>query len=261
MSRINATRLEAFRREAFSADNVFFYVTGNFTEDNIDALIEKIDSYDLPRGRKNENLAPVPEKFLKRGGDVRVKGSDFTLVRFTFDLDMDKLSVPETDLVYDQLLSGYNSRFFIEMSENRGLFYDLTGAVERYRNIGHLYFSYEVRERDLLAAVEMTVELLRSFKRETLAELEILKAGYVDNAKLLYDDMREFNFTMAYDNHIMELGYSSLEDRIDAYNAVKGEDIRRAANEIFRPDNLTLTIKGNKKKIDTGSIASLINEL
>ena len=260
VSKINAKRLEAFRREAFSADNIFFYVTGNFTDENIESLISKIDAYDLPRGKKNDNMAPIPERFLNRGGEVRVKGSDFTMVRFTFDLDMSELSVPETDLVYDQLLSGYNSHFFIEMSENRGLFYDLTGAVERYRNMGQLYFSYEVREKDLLPAIEMTVEILKSFKENTLDVGEILKAGYVDNANLLYDDMREFNFTMAYDNHIMCLGYGSLEDRVNAYDSVSAEDIRAAAEKIFKSDNLTLTIKGSKK-IDTGSIESIINKL
>ena len=75
---------------------------------------------------------------------------------------------------------------------------------------------------------------------------------------MLYDDAREFNFTMAYDNHIMNLAYPSLERRKAAYDEVSAEDIRRAACEIFRHQNLTLTVKGNKKKINDKDIEKII---
>ena len=81
-----------------------------------------------------------------------------------------------------------------------------------------------------------------------------MKAGYVDNAPMLLDDPRELNFTFAYDNHIMELGYSSLEDRIAAYKAITPARLMECARCIFTPDNLTLTVKGRKKTIDCGRI-------
>ena len=174
---------------------------------------------------------------------------------------MTKVSVPETDLIYDMLLSGYASKFFIEMSEVRGLFYDLTGAVERYRNIGEFYFSYELRQKDLPLALELTVEILKEFKKTLHAPDSLMKCGYVDNAYMLYDDARELNFTFAYDNHIMNLGYDSIEARKQAYAAVTAEDIRRAACEIFKPENLTLTLKGDKKKIDTERLRKIIEKL
>jgi predicted Zn-dependent peptidase len=55
----------------------------------------------------------------------------------------------------------------------------------------------------------------------------------------------------------MKLGYASIDERREAYERITGEDIRRAACEIFRPENLTLTIKGNKKKIDVERISEL----
>ena len=107
----------------------------------------------------------------------------------------------------------------------------------------------------------MAVEILNDFKKTLHAPDSLMKCGYVDNAYMLYDDARELNFTFAYDNHIMSLGYSSLEERRDAYASVSAEDIRRAACEIFRLENLTLTLKSDKRKIDTDKLRTIISRL
>ncbi len=261
VSRITLTRLEEYRRSVMTSENIFFYVTGNYTDSDIASLAREIEGYDLPHGSRAQNIAPLSHSFGRREGVVQLKNADFTMLRFTFDMDMTKMSFPETDLIYDMLLGGYNSRFFIEMSEKRGLFYDLTGASERYRNAGFFTFSFEVRAGSVYEAVEMTVSELRDFKNSLFSDSALMKAGYVTNAYLLYDDPRELNFTFAYDNHIMELGYEDIEARKNAYKSVTPERIREVARELFRPENLTLTLKGNKKKIDTARLAEIIKTL
>lgn len=262
VSKMSAARLESYRRSAFTAENVFFYITGNFTDKDVEYLSSLVSDRDiLSSDTRRANLAPISETHFNRPTEVFVKNDDYTMVRFTFDLDMTALSVPVVDLVYDMLLSGYGSRFFIEMSEVRGLFYDLTGAVERYKNVGELYFSYEVRPSDFEEAVKMTVKILDEFKKTLHAPDCLMKCGYVDNAYMLYDDARELNFTFAYDNHVMDLGYSSIDERREAYEKITPEDVARAAREIFRKENLTLTVKGNKKRINTSALAEIIAEL
>ena len=262
VDKFTAARLEAYRRSVFTAENVFFYITGNFTDGDVEYLSSLIENIDVPRSSTlNSNIAPPSAEHFKRPNKVYVKNDDYTMVRFTFDLDMSRLSVPVVDLIYDMLLTGYDSRFFIEMSEVRGLFYDLTGAVERYKNIGELYFSYEVKRGELEDAVEMTVRILEEFKKTLHAPDRLMKSGYVDNAYMLYDDARELNFTFAYDNHIMDLGYQSIDERRSAYESITPEDIRRAAGIIFTKENLTLTLKGDKKKTDTDALSRIVSKL
>lgn len=261
IDKITRKKLEEYRKNNFTVKNIFVYVTGNFTDSDIECLSDELSKYDILPGEERENFAPVPENFGKRPLEVYVKNADFTMARFTFDLDLTKLGVPETDLIYDILLSGYASKFFIEMSEKRGLFYDINGALERYRNIGELYFYYEVKEQNLNEALEITVSILKELKNRLLTDDELMKAPYVDNAYNLFDDNREFNFTFAYDRHVMKLPYASLEERVEAYQKVTPERIRMVACEIFRPENLTLTIKGSKKKIDVEGIKKIISDL
>jgi predicted Zn-dependent peptidase len=183
------------------------------------------------------------------------------MVRFTFDMDMSKISVAESDLLYDMLIGGYSSKFFIEMSEKRGLFYDVSGGMERYRNLGTLSFSYEVKEAKLKEAVAITVSVLNGIKSGNITEDECMKVSYVDNAMMLYDDPRELNFTFAYDNHVMNAGYDSIESRMKAYKSVDCEALTRAAGELFTRNNLTVTVKGSKKRINTSEIEDEISKL
>ena len=262
VDRITGKRLEDYRKRAFTEKNIFFFVNGNFSDSDIEYLCDTVGKYELLKGEQNhENLAPVPQKFGKRGAKVSVKNGEYTMVRFNFDLDMKTLSSPVIDLIYDNLFAGYSSPFFIKMSEEQGLFYDISGSTERYRNIGTLYFSFEVKERDIYEAVKTSVDIIKSFKSETLSAENCMKAGYTDNAGLLLDDTREMNFTFAYDAHIMSLGYKTLEERKAAYEKITPEQVRLGACQIFTPDNLVLTVKGNKKKIDTARLSELISAL
>ena len=246
VARIGKRSLERFRKETVVRENLLLYVSGNASDEDIAHLASLVEGYDVPSGKKNENTAPVPSNFGKRDAAVLVKRADFTKVRFNFDVDMSRVSLPELDLLYDQLLGGYNSEFFIELSERRGIFYDLTGSVERYENIGVFSFNYEVKEARLEEALRVTVDILRRFKARVIPKHELITAGYVDNAMMLYDDSRELNFTFAYDNHIMSSGYTDIPDRRSAYERVTPERIRAAAEVIFTPANLTLTMKGKR---------------
>lgn len=279
VSRLSGKRLEAFRRRIVSRGNFFFFLTGNYEEEKIALLLDtaqEILNADDTAPREPASLsgavsfAPslpaangtvaLPTGFGRRGS-VYVKNADFTMLRFCFDLDMTKVSLPEVDLLYDVLFAGYNSRFFIEMSENRGLFYDINGSVERYPNLGLLYFTYEVKEKDLEESVKISLRILSQMKQDLLAEEEMMKASYVDNAGLLFDDAREFNFTMAYDAHILGLGYRSLAERTAAYRDVTPARLRDVARAVFRPENLTLTMKGNKKRIDKEKLRAMFSVL
>ena len=258
VSRISAKRIEEYRRRVFTKDNIFFYVTGNVNNDNLSYLTELIGGYDLADGAVHDNTVLLPPDFGNREPRVHVKNADFTKIRYTFDVDMSLVTSQELDLLYDIVLGGYSADFFIELSEKRGLFYDLGGTVERYANAGLFSFSYELREAKLYDAAQMTVELLRGYAERAMDEDRCMKAGYVNNAYMLYDDTRELNFTFGYDNHILGLGYRDIEDRRRVYSSVTSERIREVAAIIFRPENLTVTLKGKKSKIDNERLEEIL---
>ena len=258
VSGITLAKLERYRQRIFCKDNIFFYVTGNVDNDNLSYLTELIGDYELTGEETHDDIAPVPKSFMKRTPGVKIKNADFTKIRYSFDLDMSLVTSAELDLLYDVVLGGYSSDFFIELSEKRGLFYDLGGAVERYRNVSVFSFSYELKESKLYEAAEMTASLLRGYTERTLEPDRCMKAAYVDNAHILLDDPRELSFTFGYDNHVLGLGYSGIEDRQSAYANITPERLREVASLVFRRENMTVTLKANKKKIDAERLEKII---
>ena len=117
---VTPSRLEEYRKKVFSPENLFVYVTGGATEQDIEYLAGKLAEQPLSSGEKRKNIAPVPADFGKRQGGVQIKNESFTMLRFTFDLDMSRVSVAETDLLFDILLTGNNSHLFLELSERLG---------------------------------------------------------------------------------------------------------------------------------------------
>ena len=258
VSGITLSRLEAYRKRIFNKENIFLYVAGNANNDNLSYLTDLIGVYDLGGEEVHDNKAPVPESFMNRSRGVKIKNADFTKIRYSFDVDLSKVSSAELDLLYDAVLRGYSSDFFIELSENRGLFYDLGGALERYSNVGIFSFSYELKESKLYEAAEMTVKLLRNYTENLIDSDRCMKAAYVDNAYMLLDDPRDLSFTFAYDNHVLGLGYSGIEDRRSTYERITPERLREVAGLIFRPENMSVTLKANKKKIDAERLEKII---
>jgi len=250
--------MEDYRRRIFNPHNVFLYVAGNFGDRELDYLERKISEFEPTHGECHENIAALPEKFGKREGRAHIKSADFTMVRFNFDMDMSALRPGEDDLLYDILLGGNNSRFYIELSERRGVFYDISGSVEKYKNIGSFAFTYEVRAGSLVEAVRLTLAILSDMKRRVLPEEECMKHGYVFGGELLLDDPRELGYTFAYDTEMLGYPYRDTRERAQMYSEITPERIREAARIIFKAENLVLGIKGNKRKIDKGEIEKLL---
>ena len=260
ISKITRERLENYRVKIFNRNNIFFCVTGNFTDENLEYLTSLAGEHELDDGAGFDNTALIPEGFFHREKNLFIKNADFTMLRFSFDMDMTKLNPGEDDLLYDILLGGNNSRFYMEMSEKRGLLYDVSGSVEKYKNIGSFSFSYEVRAGTVYDAVTLTLSILSDLKRRLVAEEDTMKSGYVKGASLLLDDARELGAAIAYDTKILSYPYSTVEERSALYASITPQRIREAAREIFKRENLVLGIKGNKRKIDTQRLEKIISD-
>ena len=258
VSKITPRHLESFRERIYNKENLFFYVTGHVSPSDVDYLSSLVGRAVLTGTEIHTNKAELPESFGHRQRRIKIKNADFTKIRYSFDVDMSRVTSAELDLLYDVVLRGYSSDFFIELSENRGLFYDLGGTVERYTNVAIFTFYYEVKESKLYEAAQMTAELIKRYTECPVEEERCMKAAYVDNAYILLDEPRDLAFTFAYDNHILGLGYSGIEDRRDTYASITPERLREAASIVFRPENMTVTLKANKKKIDAERLEKII---
>lgn len=263
LNKMGKTRLVKAHREMFQKENIFFYLTGKVGEQDILYLKNAIEPNDwLLSGEEiHQNEAPVPEEFFRRSGQVQLKNSEYCYIRFSFDVDVSRYENAELDLLYDILFSGDSCLVYQELSEKNGLIYSFDARFEQYKNIGNLHFSYEVRHNNLLESVEILIEKLKNLKNEMDERLPYVIAPYVDNAYIMYDDVDDFNWCFAYENHILDCGYRSIEDRKAAYKKVTPNRLKQVAQEILCGKHLVVTLKGQKKKVDIPALEELIKKM
>lgn len=262
LDRIGITALCSAQKQLLSAGNILFYVTGNYGEDGLSYLSSAVGKKEIfSAGVIRDNNAKVPAFFGKRGGLIRIKNSKEHIVRFSFDVFSDRYSTAEIYLLYDILFSGECSKLFKGLSDESGMIYSYDASVERFSNIGTLSFLYEVGAKDVVRSVEKVVDILSGLKEGIFDELEYARAYYVVNANCLLDEPEELNFQLGYTGKLLGQGYSRFEDRAESYKKVTAGRMTEIVREIFTADNLVLTFKEDKKRMDTDRIREIIGRL
>jgi len=255
VSSFNRKRMAACHQDMLKAQNLFFYVTGNVTEEQIGQLAYMVDCLQVDATESpRQNMAQVPEGFGKRDLLINVKNSQYTMVNYSFDLVTEKYTYAELALLYDILFSGENALLHQELSEKRGMIYSFSSTLEKYSNIGRLFFVYEVALRDLYESVEITTGELARLGESVKKRLELVLPDYIDNAYFVYDDNEGFNWQRAYEYHIMNGRGTTIEETKAEFLVVTPERIKEIAAEIFTRDNLVLSLKADKKKLDVDKL-------
>ena len=116
-------------------------------------------------------------------------------------------------------------------------------------------------KRQLLESVEIVVELLCGLKQGLGDELDYVKPVYIDNGELILDHASNLNWAQAYEGHILGKTSTRLDERKKAYERVTAEELTGLCREVFRLDNLVVTMKGKKSKRTEQKIRSLLEKL
>ncbi len=260
VSKITVAKCERARRKMFSKDNFFFYATGNYDEKDIDELCARIGGISVGNTPLRDNVCILPEKYMNRDVSVLTKDASYYMVELCFDFDVPGAKKPVRNLFYDMMFAGENCRFFKALSEDMGYIYSYDAKIEEYKNAGNLSISYEVAHKDLYDSLEMAAALFNRMKKDAEG-LSRAKVFYTSNACLSLDNAEELNWNMAYENHILDEGIISIDDKRERYEKVTPEDITALASKVFRTKNLVIGIKGRKKKLDLEKINGIFTVL
>ena len=77
---------------------------------------------------------------------------------------------------------------------------------------------------------------------------------------MLLDDPCELNFTFGHGNHIIGNNYKTIADQQIAYDEITPVMLRDAMRVVFAPENLTVAVKGKKRKIDKDKLENILRE-
>lgn len=262
VNRISFKKLNDYRNRVFSKDNVFVIVTGNAGNKEIDSLKNKLENVEIsPVNMYFDNNVHSVGNFFKRNNNITVRQDSWNYIKIGFDVDTQKYKGGLHDLIYAVLFKGDKALFYNSMSENNPLIYSYDSTYEQYDDVSNISFKFEVAEEKLYDAFETVVETLNRLKNGDF-NFEANYRGELASWKILLDNPSSLNWNLAYNNFILKT------DRID-YSAenfgrlkdITKEQIIKAANEIFRTENMTVAMKGNKRKINVEQIKEILLHL
>lgn len=259
---ISLKNLNAYRSRILTADSCFVYVTGNVSEEDLAKLRHSLDGLMLePGGAQRKNTIEVSERMFHRDEKVLVKNGGWYAMQFGFDVDMERYSGGVLDLLYAVLFSGENALLHAYLSENDPLIYSYNSTFEQYDNAANLYFHFEIEKEDMEEAVLRVIQAINAIKAGNF-HFEANLCAQRANWLMMLDEPEELNWNMAYHNHILRGEPIVYEgDQVTMLLGITKADIMAAAREIFRKENLTLVVKGDKRRIKVKNLEEKLDAL
>jgi len=148
------------------------------------------------------------------------------------------------DLLSVILGEGMSSRLFMELREQRSLCYDVHSYTSHYLDTGAFSVYAGVDPKQAPAAVSAILEQL-AITRDGVPEDELEKARELTKGRLLLrmEDTRAVSGWIGA-QEILTGRVRTVDEVVEAVEAVTADDIQRVARDIFRSDRLAMAVVG-----------------
>ena len=261
IDRVSVKRINEFRQKVLSAGNCFVYATGNISDKNLDALNKKISELDISQSNPGfTNTVTVNDEFFHREKKIWIKNNYWHYIQIGFDVDCSKYPGGVYDLLYALLFNGDKALVYNYLSEDNPIIYSYDSTFEQYDNVGNINFSFEVDRNKIEDVFKTVVELLNAAK-DGRFNFEANLNYEMFNWELDLDNPDNLNWNMAYYNHILKTQLIDYSDEFYGRFRVTKEQIIDAAKYIFRRCNMTVAVKGDRKKINAEAIEKILESL
>lgn len=239
LEKLTKLQIENHKTELFSSGNCEIILAGPLIPDHISYLGDRFSS--IAKAPAKEFSDITPEHFLNRKSRhdrLFTDEAETVKVGLTFDIDTSKVLPIEAELLRQLLCSGLLTPFTMRLREELGLLHEIQSNTEFFDFGGFLYFIFCVHQDDaLLLMDEVTRILVQQKECVDSKAFDCVHVAYTDGAGALFDDPRSFAYEMAFDG-----GITTPLHYVERNRQITYEQIDRAAKEIFKPQNLIVSL-------------------
>jgi predicted Zn-dependent peptidase len=235
-----------FYASRFTPRNMVFSAAGHLDHDTFVAQVADhfcglAASTDTPLA-KLPAPATFPHITLKRKRSLEQ-------VQFCLGVPSPPVDAPSRYAVYllnTMLGGGMSSRLFQAIREDKGLAYSIYSETNPFRDTGCLAIYAGTSASKITEVLQLTLAELRRLKEEPIPESEFKRAK----------DQLKSNIVLGLESSSSRMSnlarqelyfgrFFSVDEIIAEVNAVDASAIQTLARELFRPDQIALTILGN----------------
>ena len=249
-------RLRAWHAAHYVVDNAVLAVSGAFDEAALWPVLERAFAA-LPRGRRALASPPPPPKpgDAPRFHYVDSDGSQ-TDLRLAFRAPGDQSPFePATEVLLRVIDDGMSTRLYERICDEKGLSYDVSAAYEAFEDDGIFDFAAETQHARAAEVAEEILALCAELAAHgpTDDEIDKVRARERWGTRAMLDEAEGIAQFVA----LAKLARISMspEARADEICAVTREQVRDAAQAIFRPERLAavavgVLAKGEQRKLE-----------
>lgn len=257
LKEMTVEELRAYFEKWFIADNIVVGVVGDYgKEEDVLAMIKRefeklvVDKRKLPK----KDVFAWGEQSKPRTALVSKKLDQAAIYMGYRALPRDH-KLRYALLVTNQILGGgWMSRLLREVREERGWAYSIGSGIDRYEDVGNLYIGAGLPKGKLNEAVELIAEIcygLGGNNQWKIADSEIEEAKKTYRGRLaLQMDKPETVLGMALEDLIFEGEIRTPDQILEKVNKVTLPEVREVCDLVFKPENLSVAVVGDYKKLD-----------
>ncbi|MCX7918792.1 MAG: insulinase family protein [bacterium] len=237
-----------FYKQLCVPKNAVLAIFGDISTETVLNQIQKVfESFDTPIIPYREEITESPITAIRTTTKTKEKQQTVILIGYHGI----KITDPRryTSEVMNAILSGQGSRLFDTIREKQGLAY-YVGMIPVLGLDPGMYIFYVGTETDKIEiAIKSILAEIERIKSEDVTDEELIRAKKELIGNKAIDT--QTNSAQAFESALDELyglGYDNLDQYAMRINAVTKDDIRKLANDLFKPNAYALVVVKPKSK-------------
>ena len=246
----------SYKKRVFNSNNLAFCITGNISDKDIEFLSLQLSALKIPTGEKEK---PIKPKLLyKRNPNIVFDHNnwDITDVNISFDIDYDKCSIEELQILNCILGEGVGSWLQKNIRENLNYTSDIFSETELYEDFALLNIKFSVRKENFFDCLSQVFKTVSDLKYKiSKADLDVSLPFYTENLEFLQDDTEQMNFNIAYNDFVLNKKFKAASIKNDKESILR---LINVAKSIFTSENMSVIVFGNCNRLTKKSIKEMI---
>ena len=264
IDRFTVPELNHWKKTFFNCNNACLVLTGNFSVRDRESVMKKIEKIEN-RGNTACHPNRIPERFLQRTelSDSIVKTKDhISDIWVTFDLNLNSKNFALCCFLNSILGEGVGSRLSLVLRENLALTDQIYSNIYVYYKFAKMKVELSVLNSDLEQSLKALFSVIQKIKqRVTEKDYKSSILFFTDNKKSMLDDARQLNDYYGWNHFILNWENSELNSIIEENRKITISQLEQTAKNIFKKENLMITIKNNPKIVQEKRLKKLLSAL
>ena len=254
----NREKLIDYYKNHYSTKNTVVCVAGDVNQKEIeDKMKDYFKNFETIEPSEKVATKEEQEKPASLFHDKKTDQTHFCLVVRAYDMyDSRRYALSIISVI---LGGNMSSRLFISVRERNGLAYYIHTSVETATDAGYLVTQAGIKNNSLEKAVELVLNEYRDIRDGKITEDDLQKAkDYIRGTTALSLDSSDAQASYYATQEVMNQEVMTPEKKLEMFDKVSIDDIKKVAEDIFKSEKLNLSVIGNIEESEKEKINKIL---